>query len=212
MNKDSIDKLIKRQKQKINLLINRPDFEKAILSLREKWNIPKNGINNQEEFDQLNNKIPVKDLLDDIKKIIHDQKISPRWVNGIKRYLLSNDPDGMALFLGPVIAAKVDMDSDLETISIEINEDTTIEDIKAVWSEVKNSQDRLLYKKQKKFQPIKNFERNKEAYNLQQQGKSLNEIADIFSNTKYNLEHDITITDVDIADWIRKYKKKIGSN
>lgn len=212
MNKDNIDKLVKRQKQKINLLINRPDFKKAILSLREKWNIPKNGIKNQEKFDQLNNNIPVKDLLEDIKKIIHDQKISPRWINGVKRYLFLNDPNNMAIFIGPVITTKVDMNSNLETISIEINEDTIIEDIKAVWSEVKNSQDRLLYKKQKKFQPIKNFERNKEAYNLQQQGKSLNEIADIFSRMEDNSKHEITITDVDIADWIRKYKNKVGSN
>jgi hypothetical protein len=212
MNKDKIDKLVKIQKQKINLLINRPDFEKAILFLREKWNIPKNGIKNQEEFDQLNNKIPVKDLLDDIKKIIHDQKISPRWINGVKRYLFLNDPNNMAIFIGPVITTKVDMNSDLETISIEINEDTTIKDIKAIWSEVKTSQSRLLYKKRDKNQPIKNFERNKEAYDLQQQGKSLNEIADIFSNTEYNLKNRVTIADVDIADWIRKYKKIIGIN
>lgn len=212
MNKDNIDKLIKKQKQKINLLINRPDFEKAILSLREKWNISKNGIKNQEEFDQLNNNIPVKDLLDDIKKIIHDQKISPRWINGIKRYLFLNDPNNMAIFIGPVISTKVDIKSDLETISIEINEDSTIEDIKAIWSEVKNSQARLLYKKRDKNQPIKNFERNKKAYDLKQEGKTLTEIADIFSNTEYNLKHEITITDVDIADWIRKYKKIVGIN
>jgi hypothetical protein len=212
MNENNTNKLIKRQKQSINLLINRPDFEKAILFLREKWNIPKNGTKNQEEFDQLSNNIPTKDLLDDIKKIVHDQKISPRWINGIKRYLLSNDPDGMALFLGPIITNKIDINSGLETISIEINEDTTIEDIKAIWSDVNNSQTRLLYKKRKKNQPIKNFERNKKAYDLHQQGKSLNEIADIFSNTEYNLKNKITIADVDIADWIRKYKKTIGIN
>ena len=212
MNENNTNKLIKRQKQSINLLINRPDFEKAILFLREKWNIPKNGTKNQEEFDQLSNNIPTKDLLDDIKKIVHDQKISPRWINGIKRYLLSNDPDGMALFLGPIITNKIDINSGLETISIEINEDTTIEDIKAIWSDVDNSQTRLLYKKRKKNQPIKNFERNKKAYDLHQQGKSLNEIADIFSNTEYNLKNKITIADVDIADWIRKYKKTIGIN
>ena len=249
MNKNRIDELIKRQKQKIKLLINHPNFQKTILLLREKWDIPKNGFNNQEDIDKwneklnfdsdkyikeiipakrkeidkaanegniklyrqlrkdLNDNLPRNSFLSDAKKIVHDQRISPRWVNGIKRYLLSNDPDGMALFLGPVIATKVDMDSDLETISIEINEDTTIEDIKAVWPEVKKSQDRLLYKKQKKFQPIKNFERNKKTYELKLEGKSVDEIIKFFRT-----EHDIDYDYPQIFDFIKKYKKSIGIN
>jgi len=245
----NIHNLRTKQKQKIKLLVNRPDFQKIILVLRKKWNIPKDGFQKQEDIDNWNNKLnfdsdkyleevlpakkkdmdkaindkntelyfqlrnefnnnlPRNAFLNDIKKLVHDQRISPRWINGIKRYLLSNNLDNMAIFLGPVIATKVDMELDLETISIEINEDTVLDDIKAIWPEVKERQSELLYKKRNKNQPMKNFERNKKAYKLKQEGKNLKEIAEILSN-KYKKDYVYT----DAADFIKKYKKIVGIN
>ncbi len=245
----NIHNLRTKQKQKIKLLVNRPDFQKIILVLRKKWNIPKDGFQKQEDIDNWNNKLnfdsdkyleevlpakkkdmdkaindkntelyfqlrnefnnnlPRNAFLNDIKKLVHDQRISPRWINGIKRYLLSNNLDNMAIFLGPVIATKVDMELDLETISIEINEDTVLDDIKAIWPEVKKRQSELLYKKRNKNQPMKNFERNKKAYKLKQEGKNLKEIAEILSN-KYKKDYVYT----DAADFIKKYKKIVGIN
>lgn len=245
----NINNLRTKQKQKIKLLVNRPDFQKIVLVLRKKWNIPKDGFQKQEDIDNWNNKLnfdsdkyleevlpakkkdmdkaindkntelyfqlrnefnnnlPRNAFLNDIKKLVHDQRISPRWINGIKRYLLSNNLDNMAIFLGPVIATKVDMELDLETISIEINEDTVLDDIKAIWPEVKERQSELLYKKRDKNQPMKNFERNKKAYKLKQEGKSLKDIAEILSD-EYQKDYVYS----DAADFIKKYKKIVGIN
>lgn len=228
MKKAHLNKVIQKQKQEIKILTNKPGFKDSIILLRKKWNIPENGIHSEGELnkwyehlnddsnnyiksmlfqkrskDEFNNEIPRNSFLRDIKKIVQKQKLSPRWIDGVRRYLLFNDLENMGMFVGPVINTKFEMEFETETLYLEIEANTTLDDVKAVWPSVMEAQSRLLYKNQKKFQPIRNFDRNKKAYELHTQGKKYAEIADFMST------ENKTYGEEDIGKMIERYKKKV---
>lgn len=250
MKKDYFEKRKKRLTQKIKLLVSRPDFQKEIIELRKKWNIPVDGVKSEElnrewnknlntatdkyydeewpkhrkelqhlqtratyvEYknreDELNNAAPLNAFGIDIKAILKKYLLNPKWKDPIRRYILFNDPEKMGLSIGVTITGHLnDYEPTEYQLSLQIDEDTTLEDIKEIWPDVMAHQERLIYRKQKKFQPIKNFERDKEAYDLKQSGKSYNNIADILSK-----KYDKAISYDDVASYIKRYKKKIGIN
>lgn len=248
MKTEYIHQASNRLKQTINVLLNKPKFQAAIIDLRVKWNIPKKGIKNQEKLDlwyhdldlktqrcfddiwpskrqeiilakengdfanskkiqdDFNKNVPRNAFLNDIKELIREQELSPRWLDGIKRYLLLNDPENIGIFIGPIISKNIDMEFGAETISVEIDATTTLRDIKAIWPEVKVMQSNLTYSKQKKFQPLRKFNRNKKAYDLHMQGKKYSEIAVIFSKGKK------VVGEEDVAKMIERYKKMVDIN
>jgi hypothetical protein len=179
-----------------------PSKRKGLIELRSKGSLAEY----KKVQDDFNNNAPRNAFLIDIKRLAHEQKLSPRWVDGIKRYLLFNNPDNMGIFVGPVVNTSIDMEFDTETISIEIEANTTLEDIKAIWPSVIKAQTKLSYKKQKKFQPLRKFDRNKKAYELYKQGKKYREIADEFSKTGK------TIGEEAIGKMIERYKKMVDIN
>lgn len=248
MKTEHIHEASKRLKQTIKVLINKPKFQSTIVRLREKWNIPKDGIKDQEKLDlwyrdldiktqnyfdevwpakkqeiilakengdfansrkiqdDFNRNVPRNAFLNDTKVLIREQELSPRWLDGIKRYLLLNDPENMGIFVGPIISKNIDMEFGSETISIEIDATTTLRDIKAIWPEVKVMQSSLSYSKRKKFQPLRKFDRNKKAYDLHMQGKKYSEIAVILSKGKNFVGEE------DVAKMIERYKKMVDIN
>lgn len=245
---EHIHEASKRLKQTIKVLINKPKFQSTIVRLRKKWNIPKDGIKDQEKLDlwyrdldiktqnyfdevwpakkqeiiiakvngnfansrkiqdDFNRNIPRNAFLNDTKVLIREQELSPRWLDGIKRYLLLNDPENMGIFVGPIISKNIDMEFGSETISIEIDATTTLRDMKAIWPEVKVMQSNLFYSKQKKFQPLRKFDRNKKAYDLHMHGKKYSEIAVILSKGKNFVGEE------DVAKMIERYKKMVDIN
>ena len=179
-----------------------PIKRQEIVDLQSKGNLADRKLI-QYEF---NNLAPRNAFLRDIQILTRDQKLSPRWVNGIKRYLLLNDPNNMGMFVGSVISTKIDMELDTEVISLEIEAETTLEDVKAIWPEVKEVQANLPYKRLKKFQPLRKFDRNKQAFELHKQGKKYREIADELSTDEK------TVTEEDVSKMIERYKKKVDIN
>lgn len=165
-----------------------------------------NSVEHKKVMDKFNNEVPRNAFLRDIKRLTKEQKLSPRWVDAIKRYLLLNSPDNMGIFIGVVISTKIDWEFETETISLELEDNTTLEDIKAIWPSVMEAQSRLSYKKQKKFQPLRKFDRNKKAYELHQQGKKYGEIANLMST------EDKTYGEEDIGKMIERYKEKVDIN
>lgn len=53
MKKEYIEKERKRISQQIKLLTFNPDFQKDVLKLRRRWNVPKNGIKTEKHNKQL---------------------------------------------------------------------------------------------------------------------------------------------------------------
>lgn len=156
---------------------------------------------------ELNDAGPINAFRIDIKLMVKKYNLSPRWEESIRRYLLFNNVNNIGGFLGISIRTETDPESDIKKILLEIDEDTTLEDVKQFWSTIKFHQEHLRYKKQKKFQPITYLERNKDAYELLKTGKSYKEIADILSR-KYKKIY----TYFEIGDFIKRHKLKVGIN
>jgi hypothetical protein len=179
-----------------------PSKRQELVELKSKSNFAEH----KKALDEFNNKAPRNAFLIDVKKLTHEQKLSPRWIEGIKRFLLFNNPDNMGMFVGPVISTKFDSEFKTETIYLGIEANTTLEDVKAIWPEIKEMQARLPHSKQKKFQPLRKFDRNKIAYELHLAGKKYREIAEAFSKNKK------AIGEEDVAKMIERYKKKVDIN
>ena len=141
----------------------------------------------------------------DIKNLLKKYKIAPQWFDGLKNYLLTNNPDFLGRFIGIAIKIEIDKDNDQETLCLQINEDTTIEDIKKAWPWIKFHQERLSYRKQKKFQPIRKLELYKRIIELADEKKSYEKIAEIIRD-----EFEIDFGYDDVSRALRRYKKQIG--
>ncbi len=234
----------KRTNQKIKILINRPDFQKDITFLRNKWKIPQEGIKTEKEnedwndwildetdsyyyekwpietkkmielrkvkkYDEaeeikrkINTSAPLNALNNDIWAIIIKYCLPVKWHSGIKNYLLSGDSDDLKFQTG--LTVNFNWDHGILRPSIEFDEDTTLPDLKRVWSWARKL---LKRKKNVKFQPLKNFERDKEVYQLKQANKGWKEIAEKIS-ARYSKELDYN----DINIIVKRYKERLHIN
>jgi hypothetical protein len=122
----------------------------------------------------------------------------PRWKEGIRAYILSGRE---LIFMGPIIKKEFDEDTNQDLLFIQIDDDTTKEDIVTMWHLVKIHQKDLPYRKKEKYQPIPNYDLYKTAYDLKQKGKSANEIADIMGTSER------AFCDSEINEFVRRYKE-----
>ncbi len=183
-----------------NIWANRRD---EIIKLKEK----RKFLEAERLQKEINDTAPINTYRIAIKNLLKKYKVSLRWEESIRRYLLFNNIDSMWLPGGITIHEEYDRDIQLKKLSIEIEGDTRLEDIKRSWPIIKFHQKRLESHTKEKFQPIKNFERDQEAYNLKQSGSSYNEIANTLSK-KYNK----VISYDDVASYIKRHKQKTGIN
>lgn len=152
-----------------------------------------------------NAKAPRNEFREDIWSVVRKYRLSPRWHTGIRRYLLFNDPDNLNLTAGVTLATT--WENGMKRLAIEIDGDTTLNDIKHIWPWVKRMQKDLMYRKADKFQPIKNFERDQRIYELSQAGNSENEIGDIIQQ---EFGDALDYNEINIAT--KRYKKRLNIN
>ena len=147
---------------------------------------------------------PINAFKKDYIDLILKYNIPPRWKEGIRFYIKSGKTDYLVIGLGTMVQA--DEDTGQRMLFIRVDEDTTKDDLVHMWRSVKFQQDRLPYRVQDKFQPIKNLDLYQIAYKLKQEGKSAREIADIMGTFERPL------CDSDIYEYIRRYKEISGIN
>lgn len=238
------EKQKERLEQRIKVLINRPDFQKDILFLRDKWKISKDGLKNDDDYgkwsdtllertdeyydknwpeekkkiielrekgrydeaneirNKINKRSPLIEFGDDIWVMIINYRLSPRWYEGIKHYLLYNDSKNMGIPAGATVLNN--WEHGIPIVSIQFDKDTTLEDIKRAWSWA-----RKMYKGgvSHKYQPIKKFDRDKRIYELEKKIKDWKEIAEIIEN---EFGDDLGYNEINIA--INRYKKRLNIN
>ena len=90
-------------------------------------------------------------------------------------------------------------------ISLTLQADSTIEDVRAIWPLVMTEQTRL-HDYGKKFQPAPNLKIDQRAYELKQQKKTNNLIADIISE-EFELDG---YSYKEVSDSLRRHKKRLG--
>lgn len=154
----------------------------------------------------LNDVSPINAYRIAIKNLLKKYKLPLRWEENIRRYILFNSIDHMWLPSGITIHSDLDKDTGLNRLSIGIEEDTIIDDIKQAWPIVEFRQRKLHSYTSDKFHPIPNLDRDKRAYELQERGKSLDEIGEILNVEFENGGLDNNQLNI----IIKRYKKRLN--
>jgi hypothetical protein len=156
---------------------------------------------------QLNNEAPINAFRIAIKSLLKTYKLPLRWEESVRRYVLFNKIENMWLPVGLSIHSEHDEDTDLKKIYIEIEDDTILEDIKQQWQSVKHHQKQLHSRTKDKFQPIREFERDQLAYDLNRKGKNLKEVAKALTK-EFKKQYDW----YEVSKFIERHRQKIGIN
>ena len=174
----------------------------------EGLNKPKTYGQYKQRVQAINDLAPLNAFGLDIKSILKKNRLNPNWENSIRRYVLFNDINLMSLPVGVTITSRVNNFDPAESrLSISIEEDTTLEDIKKIWPEVMEHQKNLVYKKQKKYQKIPKLERDKRIFELSKEGQSPKTIANTIS-----IEFDDAMDENQTQIVLKRYKKRLNIN
>ena len=182
---------------------NRKKVREEIKKLEEEKKFQE-GFNLNRKF---NKEGPINAFHSVIKNLLKTHKLPLNWAHNIQRYILFNSIDLMWLPGNVTVNEEFDQDTGLVKLSIGIDDSTRLKDIKESWQTIKFHQKRLESYTKGKIQPIKNFERDQEAYNLKQSGKSYIQIAEILSK-KFNKIYSYE----DVGSFIKRHKQKTGIN
>lgn len=162
----------------------------------------------REGFDlhrKFNKEGPVNAFNIAIKKTLENFKLPLNWEHSMQRYILFNSIDLMWLPGNVSVREDYDQDTKLKRLSIEIDDTTTLDDIKYAWPRIKFHQKKLQSYTREKFQPLRKLDRDRRAYKLEKEGKSLEEIADII-----NLEFDDSMDYNYLKIVLKRYKKRLN--
>lgn len=146
---------------------------------------------------------PINAIRLDIEKLMADFNIEQKWYEGIKRYMLTSDPKTLtAKWLTVSIHEEIDFESGrVKELSLILTKDTILDDIKAIWKDVKYHQAQLPgISKQKNVAP-RNRERDADMDRLQKDGTSYDDIG-----KKYGLSYD------QVSTILRNYRRRTGKS
>lgn len=102
------------------------------------------------------------------------------------------------------ITVAMNWDNGIKRISLEIDDDTTLNDLKHVWKWARKMRKGRL---SDKFQPIPNFDRDKRAYELELEGRTEKEIGDTIQE-----EFGDSLDYNELKIVIKRYKKRLNIN
>lgn len=151
---------------------------------------------------------PINAFYNDIRKLRNKYDLGPSWKDGLRSYIHTNK--NLRYTIGVRMTVPIEAGADNEELHIVIDEDTTLDDIKAAWKDVKFHQEKLSYRKRQKQQPVDPtiLERGAKAYELRELKKM--KLADVAE--ALNDKYDTVYMDYDVQTLIKNYKKTVGMN
>lgn len=216
------------EKERFFIFVCKPDFINEVEKIRESFGISKSGFSLEDEAEKWINKInkqAYEKQKEEIKKLLINFKIHPRWEECVKYFLLFNRDD-IDHILPAKIDCRIEWDEEYNLIrtKIEIYSDTKLSHIQkdkkiiekltkvAGYADKINSLDgavAILTKKglhfqkqsQENFKGYTEFEKYKMVFNLKEAGLKYKEIAERMGWMKsdYNL----------VGTYIAKFKKAL---
>lgn len=190
------------EKERFLIFISKPEFIKSVEKLRMSFGFSKDGIiskNNAVKWMESLTEKACKNYDEEIKKLLKKFKISSRWEDCVRYFILFNK-DTVDHLLPPKACAGI-MDEDNGNnlrVIIEVYPDTKLEHINKEWPEIEkliafieNSQNgdvailgknKLSFRKPityPKFKNYKEFETHKKVFALKEQGLKHREISKI---------------------------------
>ncbi len=224
-------KQINRWEPYATILAAMPRFKKATASAREELGIPVDGIPYEDRGHWYQSLFmhpdantgarygfmighdllpPNKKLLDIIDKIMADFNLDSRWAHEILDYILSGDGKLDAPFWRS--ASPVPKFNDVRlpknklrvtSLSISINKETSVQDIRDIWHEIKTYMAYMDSDIPKRRDPMlaKTVERYVKVCELREQCLTQNEIARGHSELKFGTEKDV-------SDFLQQVEKR----
>ena len=141
----------------------------------------------------------------DLEGITRDFLPNERWISGLKRYLATDDvADLMPDTLGPRIKLRFDSDGNKVGVDLELDPQTELVDIEAIW-DLANNVLRTIKDTPTKTQPYHNLKRDSLIYNLRQSTDKTNrEIAEFVSEQGYQ-----GVTPEYISTILKRYEERL---
>lgn len=203
-----LNTIFNKEKKQVDLLLKNPTFIKSILELRKKWKIPETGLKGNEESKKWHYRLYAKaDELDadttdilkqynsDLERIRLKLNLSEVWKDFIKYFLLFNKVGDLGTRV--VIVRKKNYNTKENELFIQIFGDTRLEDIKEIWSEIKEHQKILKdYKGLSRIPNIKIFERDLYIFKLYKKGLTIDKI--LTEIRKQFVKDEMTLEDEDM--------------
>lgn len=172
----------------IKLLLHKPKFQKGVMALRQKWDIPSDGFVNHKAHDEWVRQL-INDRLyeyrNDIGIFLQILKLTERWHQGVSYYIQTNAPyalkgrpyDPLTIYY----YSEDDEEQNIRSVSIEIDKDTTQREVITAF---KNAQVLLGVEDVKKQKP-KNLDRDLRINELYDDGMKVPEIAEWLNENGY---------------------------
>jgi hypothetical protein len=206
-------------------LLANPKFEKEIKKLRQKWSISANGFIDDKQSELWHKKIeedsdkaielidkrekgitvPLNDFWNDINTVINKFNLPSRYVSFVEYYLKFSK---VSKSESATVVVNYNRKLNRKEMFIQIYTDTTLEDIKSVWSRVRRFKKYLVgYRKDMKVREITNLQVEKRAYELQQEGVKPKKISEILK------KEGLGTYDYDyVVKLISRFRKRTSNN
>jgi len=205
-----------RAKEKILIQTSTPEFIEKIKGIREKFNIPKTGLDINSglpEWYRSIGKTKINSLVGDLSALFEHFRIGKRWESVIKYFILFNHIEEELIPRPLLIKRK--SESELEII---LYKDTSLEDIIDFWPIIECNQlfnlkyveqivvepGKRKWKGKKKFSSIKNFKEYKKVFDLWKSGKSYEDIAEKMGWLRSDYPK--------VGTYLARFKKAISEN
>lgn len=155
---------------------------------------------------EFNKVAPLNSFQNDLWQIVLKYKLPHSWKDSVKQYLLFNYLNNLSTPLTVTIENSWNMDTMTKSLSLLIDADTTLDDIKAIWPSVMEEQKTLSDYNPAKFQPIPNLLLDKRVFELKNLKKTHSDISNTIESEfgKSNLAYK------DINEAVRRHKKRLG--
>jgi hypothetical protein len=181
-------------------ILSLPGFKSDIDSLRNKWNIPIDGLKESETANSWRLRLSDKEQANfdqDIRDIVDKHGLSPSWQRAVTAYVLINQLAGG--WLGVVVGHSFDKDNNIVDLHIKLEKDSTLKDVEDVWSMVERFQKKMPGRFDKNYRAKKpeNKKRDATVMKLRAEGLDYQQITD-----------ETGLAYPDIATIIRNNKKR----
>lgn len=223
-----------KAEQKLKLLLADKVFQLSVKRLREKWGVNRDNQNREQNAAKLDGRLinwgsnpelqrrieekrrqstrPLVLFHYDILDLLRIFKLdSEYWYQLIWDYVVTGGIDERTkrhylsyLDAAPVLRPYTQPGTGKHKIIMEIGENTTLKDVKAIWRNVEEAR-KYLFPKRPKFKPWKNIERDAKLYALYLEGKSLATICNTIDK-----EYGGDMTETNARKIITIYRKRFG--
>lgn len=199
---DRFEEINRRLSNQAMDVLSLPGFKSKVIAIRKELSIPDDGFKPAEEAitveDLLGSDSKISQLHTHANEILAEFKLRPSWHRAIMTYILLNELRGW--FTRPIVSHKLDRNGNITGLTLEIEKDTILDDIQAMWPVVELMQESMPGRFSKKYKAPteKNRKLVEDILRLRAEGKRDSDISIELGLNGY----------ADVSNMVRNYKNR----